>query len=164
LLAQLSQFKSLAPQVKLNQSKRAVTIEDINESIKSIRSLLTNMMDVSVKTVNATNPEFVRHYDMVRVRREPSKSVTQVLFVVQNQLGDMPLNGVHIVIPALDFEGITDNKGQLTVKAGNVKTLACTISLNAMQTQDIIVSDIVRGTTTTCTVKMKAAEVVLAVS
>jgi hypothetical protein len=161
LLTQLNQFKSLAPQVKLNQSKRAVTIEDINESIKSIRSLLTNMMDVSVKTVSATNPEFVRHYDLVRVRREPSKSVTQVLFVVQNQLGDMPLSGVQIVIPSLDFEGLTDNKGQLTVKVGNLKTLTGTCSLSTLQTQDVIVSDIVRGSTTTCTVKMKVAEAVL---
>jgi hypothetical protein len=161
LLAQLNSFKSLKPLVKLNQSKRVITNEDIAECIKNINGLLKNLMDVSVKTVYASNPEFVRHYELNRIRREPIKSITQVTLIISNMAGDGFLKGAKVVIPTLSLVGVTDEKGQLTIKTGNLKTLECSVSMDGMQSQDITITDIVRGSTTNYAVKMKVGETIM---
>ena len=51
LLAELNAFRSMKPQVKLNQSKRTTVNEDIANCVKNINDLLINLMDVSAKTV-----------------------------------------------------------------------------------------------------------------
>ena len=161
ILAQLSLFRILRPQVKLNQTKRTVTNDDITECVKSVKDFLTNLMDVSVKTVKDTNPELVRQYEMNRQRREPSRSVTQVVFVVERENSATPVSNANVVIPELSFVGVTDDKGQLTLKTGRTKSLVGTISAAGMQTQDFSVSNIIRGTTTTINLKLKVGETIL---
>ena len=161
ILAQLGLFKILRPKVKLNQTKRSVTNEEVTECVKSVKDLLTNMMDVSVKTVKDTNPELVRQYELNRQRREPSRSVTQVVFVVERENSATPVSSANVVIPELNFVGVTDDKGQLTLKTGRAKSIVGTISANGMQTQDFTVSSIIRGTTTTINVKLKVGETIL---
>jgi hypothetical protein len=158
LLTQLSLFKSLKPQVKLSQSKRSVAKEDVGESVKNIKSFMTDLLDVSVKTVDAKNPEFVRQYELNRVRREPAKSVTQILFTVKNEVGDLQFKGADIVIPELSFIGKTDSKGQLAVKTGNIKSLVATIMMEGMETQKLNFSNLERSSTTTAIVKLKSEQ------
>ena len=160
LLAELNAFRSIKPQVKLNQSKRTTVNEDIANCVKNINSLLTNLLDMSAQTVSATYPDFVRQYDMNRTRREPSKKVTQVLFNVQNATNDAPLKGAKIAVQELKFKGETNIEGQLLVKSGKYKYITVTISLNGMENQEVIIKDIMRGSTVTYTVKMKAEEMI----
>lgn len=160
LLAELNAFRSTKPQVKLNQSKRTTVNEDIANCVKNINDLLINLMDVSAKTVGATNPDFVRQYDMNRKRREPSKNVTQVLFTVQNATNEMPLKGAKIAIQEMKSKGETDINGLLLMKSGKYKHITVTVSLNGMENQEVIIKDIMRGSTVAYTVKMRVEEMV----
>ena len=160
LLAELNAFRSIKPQVKLNQSKRTTANEDIANCVKNINSLLTNLLDMSAQTVSATYPDFVRQYDMNRKRREPSKKVTQVLFTVQNATNEAPLKGAKIAIQEMISKGETDINGQLLMKSGKYKYITVTVSLDGMENQEIIIKDIMRGSTVAYTVKMRVEEMV----
>ena len=160
LLAELNAFRSIKPQVKLNQSKRTTVNEDIANCVKNINSLLTNLLDMSAQTVSATYPDFVRQYDMNRKRREPSKKVTQVLFTVQNAANEAPLKGAKIAIQEMKSKGVTDINGQLLMKSGKYKHITVSISLDGMENQEVIIKDIMRGSTVNYTVKMRVEEMI----
>jgi hypothetical protein len=74
LLDKIQDFKTVKPQVKLNRTRKTVQNEDIEQHIKTIKNLLKKMLDASVLSVQGSDAEFVRQYEMNRERREPTKS------------------------------------------------------------------------------------------
>ena len=97
---------------------------------------------------------------MNRKRREPSKNVTQVLFTVQNATNEAPLKGAKIAIQEMKSKGETGINGQLLMKSGKYKYITVTVSLNGMENQEIIIKDIMRGSTVAYTVKMRVEEMI----
>jgi hypothetical protein len=74
ILEKIQLFKTVKPQVKLNITQKAVQKEEIDHAVKAIKELLKTMLDASVLSVQATDSDFVRAYELNRQRRAPAKA------------------------------------------------------------------------------------------
>jgi hypothetical protein len=163
-LAKIEMFRSIKPQVKLNQSKRSDSNGEAGASISEIKNFLSGFLDKSVHTVADKNPEFVRLYDYSRLRREPVKSSTQLLLNLVDAATNNPLSNVTVFVAELNLTGSTDNKGQFSIKVGNKSELICTFTKVGYKNQTVTFSSFTRGRTSEETVKMQLGEMGLAVS
>jgi hypothetical protein len=73
-LEQIQLFKTVKPQVKLNISRKSVQNEAIELYVKAIKTQLKKLLDASVLSVEGSDPDFVREYELNRQRREPTKT------------------------------------------------------------------------------------------
>ena len=160
LLNKIEIFRSVKPQVGLNQAKQTILNGDIATGVQDLKKFLSNSLDKVVPTVNDTNPDFVRLYNESRFRRDPSKSVTQLILNVVDA-NNNPLSNVTVFVAELNLTDKTDDKGQVTFKVGNQTELTCTISKASFKNETAAFSGFKRSNTSVETMKMQVGEMML---
>ena len=160
LLNKIEIFRSVKPQVGLNQAKQTILNGDIATGVQDLKKFLSNSLDKVVPTVNDTNPDFVRLYNESRFRRDPSKSVTQLVLNVVDA-NNNPLSNVTVFVAELNLTDKTDDKGQVTFKVGNQTELTCTISKASFKNETAAFSGFKRSNTSVETMKMQVGEMML---
>jgi hypothetical protein len=78
-LEKIARFKTVKPQVQLNITQKAIQNEDIDLYIRAIKTILKEMLDVSVQSLENSEPELVREYGRNRQRRQPNKATPKPL-------------------------------------------------------------------------------------
>ena len=160
LLNKIEIFRSVKPQVQLNQSKQTILNEGITKGIQDLKTFLTDFLDKSVPIVSDTNPDFVRLYAESRLRRDPNKSVTQLILNVVD-VNNTPLSNVTVFVAELNMTDKTDDKGQVTFKIGNQTELTCTVSKASFKNETVPFSGFKRSNTSVETIKMQVGEMML---
>jgi hypothetical protein len=163
-IAKIEMFRSIKPQVKLNQSKRALSNEEAGTCIAEVKTFLSDFLDKSVHIVADKNPEFVRLYDNSRSRREPVKASTQLLLSLVDAVTNRPLSNVTVFVSDLKLTGTTDKNGQFTIKVGNKTELICFLSKTGFNNEVLTFTDFIRLKTKEVTVKMHISEMGLSVN